>query len=276
MTFITHHQTSNITTMTNNTFQPNRLFKLLSRNLKQNPKSWMLSIAIFAGLPLLFLVLNVAGIGINTSVTDRTTFLQLFTSAAFVFSPFILFYNYNHPKKGLTDVMLPASVLEKYIAMQISCTILAPLAVLLLFGIPDSLFALIFPKTYGGYAAPAAITDFFSWNTFSENFIIQQFILFFNLLFVRRKVLKTIGVFILALIVFLIILGIGVAIWDSPNGFSEANNVNINIGDRGIFDISVNDNPVVILMQIIRIFVQIVLPILLVIGSYFVMKNKKY
>lgn len=261
--------------MTNNTFHPTRFCRLLARNLRQNPKSWVLGIAIFAGLPLLFLVLNIADIGISTTQSNRISFLEFFTNAAFVFSPFVLFYNYNHPKKGLTDVMLPASVLEKYAAMQLSCIVLAPLAVLVLFGIPDSLFALVFPKTYGGYAVPGAITDFFSWDTFSENFIIQQFILFCNLLFVRRKVLKTIGISIGILILFLTIFGIGVAIFnmESPN---EVQDINLSIGNRGIFEIYLNDNPVTISIQIVRIILQVVLPILLVIGSYFVMKNKKY
>lgn len=261
--------------MTNNTFHPTRFYQLLVRNLKQNPKSWMLSIAIFTGLPLLFLVLNIADIGISISQKDRITFLQLFTNAAFVFSPFVLFYNYNHPKKGLIDVMLPASILEKYIAMQLSCIVLAPLAVLLLFGIPDSLLALIFPKTYGGYAVPEAITDFFSWDTFSENFILQQFLLFCNLLFVRRKVLKTIGVFIGVLILFLTVFGIGVAMFNMQSA-NEVQDINLSIGNRGIFEIYVNDNPVTISIQIVRIILQVVLPILLVIGSYFVMKNKRY
>ena len=235
----------------------------------------MLSIAIFAGLPILFLVLNMINIGVNSTEATRASFLQFFTSAAFVFSPFVLFYTYNHPKKGLTDVMLPASVLEKYIAMQLSCIVLAPLAVFLLFGIPDSLFALIFPKTYGGYALPAALTDFFSSDTFFQNFILQQFILFFNLLFVRRKVLKTVGVFMLALTVLLILFGIGIAILDA-NSFSETNDIHINIGNRSLFEIYVNDNPLVISIQIVRIFLLVILPTLLVIGSYFVMKNKRY
>lgn len=261
--------------MINNTFSLTRFYQLLVRSLQQNPKSWLLSIAIFVGLPLLFLVLNIADIGISTSVENRISYLQLFTNMAFIFSPFILFYHYNHPKKGLTDVMLPASVLEKYIAMQFSCIVLAPLAVLVLFGIPDSLFALIFPKIYGGYAVPAAIADYFSWDTFSQNFITQQFILFFNLLFVRRKVLKTIGVSILILIIFLMIVVAGAGILDSQL-IDETQDITVNIANRNLFEIHVGDRPIVIVTQIARIIVQVVLPIVLVIGSYFILKNKKY
>ena len=263
--------------MNNNIFHPNRFFNLLARSLKSNPKSWLFTIAIFAGLPIIFLILNLTELGFNVRLNDRVAFLQLFMTAAFVFSPFVLFFNYNHPKKGLTEVMLPASTLEKYIVMQLSCILLAPLTTLVLFGGMDSLFSLLFPNAYtGGHAIPIALSDFFSSESLPKNFVTQQAILFCNLLFVKRKVLKTAGTFILAMIVFLTITGIIIGVLGYQNSFADTKNISLNFGSRGFFEIHINDHPLIITMQVARILVQGVLPVVLAIGSYFVMKNKRY
>ena len=261
--------------MTNNTFQLNRFSQLMGRSLKSNPKSALLNIAIYAGLPLLFLILNAINIGISIGVKDREVLLNLFMRFVLIFSPFLLYYNYNHPKKGLTEVMLPASATEKYVAIQLTCLV-APLAMLLLFGATDSLLAFIFPKVYGGYAVTSTVKDFFSLGTLTQDFVLMQIILFCNLLFTRRKILKTIGVFILTLIAFLAIAGIGITIWNSMTPISNFEDNSFNFGSRSLFDIRANDHPFVVTVQILRIFLQIVLPILLMIGSYWVLKNKKY
>lgn len=263
--------------MSNNIFQFNRFSKLVVRNLKNNPKSWVLSIAVFTGLPLLFFTLSVANIGINTSDTDRATLLSLFMRLALMFSPFVLFFNYNHPKKGLTDVMLPASITEKYAVMQLSSLIFAPLTILVLFGGMDSLLALIFPKIYGGFAVPEALNDFISVGTLTQEVVVLQAVLFCNLLFIRRKILKTTGLFILSLIVFITLFGIGIAIFDSNSPFTEnTESISLDFSSRGLFEIHVNDNPIVITIQAIRIFLQVILPISLATGSYFLMKTNKY
>ena len=171
--------------------------------------------------------------------------------------------------------MLPASATEKYVAIQLTCLV-APLAMLLLFGATDSLLAFIFPKVYGGYAVTSTVKDFFSLGTLTQDFVLMQIILFCNLLFTRRKILKTIGVFILTLIAFLAIAGIGITIWNSMTPISNFEDNSFNFGSRSLFDIRANDHPFVVTVQILRIFLQIVLPILLMIGSYWVLKNKKY
>lgn len=107
-------------------------------------------------------------------------------------------------------------------------------------------------------------------------FVTQQAILFCNFLFIRRKVLKTAGAFILSLIVFSTIMGIGMTIWDSQTPFTNVENLSFSFGSRNFFEIHVNDHPVVIAMQIVRIFLLVVLPAALMIGSYFIMKTKRY
>lgn len=276
MTSITQHQTSNMIIMTNNTFQFDRFYKLIVRNLQRNPKSWMQSILIFAGLPLVFFLINLADFGASVDLANRVFFLSFLTGVAFIFSPFVLFFNYNHPKKGLPEVMLPASVLEKYLVMQLACIVIAPLSIFLLFGGMDSLLAFIFPRIYAGFAVQQFFQESISLNDFSQMFLIQQTIVLCNLLFTRRKVLKTAGVFILTSIVFLTIAGLAMYIVDSQNLFEDAENINLSFGSRNLFEMHVNDHPIVITTQLARIFVQVVLPVALIVASYFVMKKKRY
>lgn len=262
--------------MNNNTFQFNRFYKLIVRNLQRNPKSWIQNVLIFAGLPLVFFLINLSNISAAINLANRVSFLEILTGFTFIFSPFMLFFNYNHPKKGLSEVMLPASVPEKYIVIQLACILIAPLSVVLLYGGMDTLLALIFSKIYGGYAVQQFFQSSMNWNTISQMFVTQQAILFCNFLFIRRKVLKTAGAFILSLIVFSTIMGIGMAIWNSQTPFSNVENLSFSFGSRNLFEIHINDHPVVIAMQITRIFLQVVLPAALMTGSYFIMKTKRY
>lgn len=172
--------------------------------------------------------------------------------------------------------MLPASVLEKYVMMQLVCIVVAPLSIFVLYGGMDSLLALIFPRIFEGYAVQQFFQNPISLNDFSQMFLIQQTILLCNLLFTRRKVLKTAGVFILASIVFLAIAGLGMYIMESQNLFDNVENINFTLSSRSLFEIHVNDHPFVITAQLVRIFIQVVLPVALIVASYFVMKKKRY
>lgn len=262
--------------MNNNTFQFDRFGKLIIRNFQRNPKSWIQSILIFCGIPLIFFLINLTDVEINVSLYHRTMFLSLLTNMAFIFAPFVLFYNFNHPKKGLSEIMLPASILEKYLVMQLTCIIIAPLSILVLYGGVDSLLALLFPKTLDRYAAQQFVQTRWTWDHLSQLFLTQQAILFCNLLFSRRKVVKTGGVFILFSILTLLIFGVGIAIWDSHSSFTETESFNFDFKDRGLFEFYPNDHPFITISQIVRILTQIVLPTALMIGSYFVLKTKRY
>lgn len=262
--------------MNNNIFQFDRFYKLVVKHLKSTPKSWTMIIIVFAGLPLLFLLVNLLNVGVNIDLNSRYGFLTLLMNAAFILSPFVLFYNYNHPKKGLSEVMLPASIVEKYIVMQLACIIFAPLVILLIFGSMDSLLALIFQGKYEGYVVYEFFQNSISWDELFNNFLLQQAILFCNLLFVRRKIMKTAGVFILAGIVIAIIFGVSIAIWDSHQSFTDAEGLSFNFEDRSMFQIYANDHPLIVIIQFTRIFFHVILPLALVTCSYFLMKNKRY
>ena len=99
--------------MANNTFQLDRFSNVIGRTFKQNKKVGLISILVFVGVPLLLFLFNLMGLK-PTSIAAREVFFKLIVIYTFILSPFIYFYSVNHPKKGLNEVMLPASVLEKY------------------------------------------------------------------------------------------------------------------------------------------------------------------
>ena len=264
--------------MSNNTFQLDRFSKVMVRTIKQNKKIGLISILVFAGIPLLLFLFNMISLQ-PTAFATRGIFLRLLVSFTFVLSPFIYFYGVNHPKKGLSEVMLPASVLEKYTNMILFCIIVAPLTALAFYGAMDSLIAIIFLKYFNGYAIIEFKTIFTDWKELLRLNLFMQSLFFFNLLFSSRKVLKTIGTYMLVGIASTVLFSIGVVIADKMGLFEALGRSEIvvyNNGDRGLFEIYKDDNFMMIFIQLNQIFLNIVLPLGLMIASYFVLKNKRY
>lgn len=261
--------------MDNNIFNPNRFYKLIVRNLKSTQKYWFQGLLIFAGLPLLILLINLSSTGLAISLNNRMLFIDILIRSLAIVSPFILFFNYNHPKKGLTEVMLAASVFEKYVAMQLAC-LLFPLIILILFGGVDSLLSFLFPRVHEGYAIQQILNNNIDWNRITSILLFQQTVFFFNMLFVNKKAVKTLGVFILYFIALTATIVITISIWESRIAMADFRNLNFDYTERGLFTIYSNDHPIILFIQYIRIFTQVVVPLIFMTGSYFVMKNKRY
>ena len=262
--------------MNNNTFQVNRFWKLIVRNLKSLRKYWVQSLLIVAGFPLLFFMINLSPIGMEISLDSRTSFLFTMVTALVIISPFMLFFNYNHPKKGFTEVMLGASVLEKYLVMQLACLLFTPLVIVTVYGGMDSLLALLFPTLYKGHVIQQIWQHSVDLKQITTTLLLQQAILFFNLLFVRRKVLKTVGVFILATIAMTTAVVVTISLWEASGSSAEFNNLHFDLNERALFAIYANDHPIVVILQVARIILQVILPLAFLTGSYFILKNKRY
>ena len=262
--------------MNNNIFNSNRFYKLIIRNLKNTQKYWFQGLLIFAGLPLLILLINLLNIGLGISLYERVSFLKVLISSVVIVSPFALFFNYNNPKKGLTEVMLAASVFEKYVVMQLACLFFLPSIILILFGSVDSLLAFLFPQAHEGYVIQQLIKNSVDWNRITSIILFQQTVFFFNMLFVNKKAVKTLGVFILYFIALTATIVITISIWESRIAMADFSNLNFDFSERGLFTIYSNDHPIILFIQFIRIFTQVVVPLIFMIGSYFVMKNKRY
>ncbi len=263
--------------MDNNIFQLKRVWLLFRRTFQQNSKMLLNNALILAGLPILFLLLGELTSGEGPSLSFRSDMLTFLVIVFFIFSSFFYYYFYNHPKKGLSEVMLPASVMEKFVAMQIYCVFFAPLMVLVFFGGSDALLTTLFPKYQTGYA----IVDIFRNSLFIDGFLLSflslQALFFCNMFFVRRKLLKTASSFMAVNILSMIIIAVVIKIIDLYGYFDTfSDTMTINVNGRGLFEFYKEDHPLVTFGLIIRIFIETVMPIIFMIGSYRIMKTKRY
>jgi len=262
--------------MNNNIFQFSRVGKLFRRTFQQNSKTFLNNTLVLAGLPILFLLIARLTSNEVPSLLFRSNFLAFTVGVIFIFSPFF-YYFYNHPKKGLSEVMLPASVLEKFVVMQMVCMISAPLMVLVFLGGSDALMTALFPKYQDGYA----IAHFFNNRLTTDGvllaFLSLQAVFFANLFFVRRKILKSIASFlVINLLIAIVILAVVKGM--ESLGYLEGYNGNVNLSfrERGLFDFYRGDHPFMTFVMIVRILMDTILPILFMIGSYRLMKTNRY
>ncbi|HAC72747.1 MAG TPA: hypothetical protein DCF46_03970 [Porphyromonadaceae bacterium] len=262
----------------NNIFQFDRFFKLIARGLVHRSKVIMLAAIGFMGLSLVIFLTNVLNGNEFFSLNFRANTLSTTLIFMFIFSPFIFFFSVNHPKKGLTEVMLPASALEKYLVMQFFCIIIAPFLTLLFYGSIDALLATLFPRLFRGYAF-VEIYNFsdFNWESYMIFFLMQQVFMFFNLYFVNHKLLKTFGSVMLLQIAFIILFLLSIKlvvpeVFEGDTGLK----MNIKIPNGDSLLIQKGSHSAIVLEKIFRIFIDIVAPIALIFGSYFKLKTNRY
>lgn len=263
--------------MNNNIFQFKRIGMLINRTFQQNSKTLLNNALVLAGLPILFLLLDRLGSGEGPYLLYRSNFLTFLVGVFFIFSPFFYYYFYNHPQKGLSEVMLPASVLEKFVVKQMVCMIFAPLMVLVFFGGSDALLTILFPKYHNGYAIAYFFNNRLTADGVLLSFLSMQAIFFSNLFFVRRKLLKTTASFMIINLLILIVLIAVFKVMESFGYFNEVTgNMNFSLNERGLFEFYTGDHPLVTFLLIFRMFMGVVMPIILLIGSYRLMKTNRY
>lgn len=264
--------------MQNNIFQFDRFSMLLRRTFFQEGKKKLHTIIGFLGFPVLIFLINILYGSEMLDINSRSKLLSVIVLFFIIFAPFNFFLEYNHPKRGLINAMLPASLFEKYLSMQFVCIIVAPLLPIALYGGMDFILASIFPNVLQG----SALSEFLnfkasSWEFYVMLFVTQQLIFFFNLHFVANKQIKTLASIILIPIVMISIFLLMIKLFASEfftNDFDHSMNINIPSGKSLM--IHQGDPLITVLIQLWRIFANIVLPIILVIGSYFRMKTIRY
>ena len=263
--------------MKNNTFQLDRFSNVIGRTFKQNKRVWLTSMLVFVGVPLLLFLFNLIKLN-PTSIVARGIFFRITVVFVFILSPFIYFYGVNHPKKGLTGVMLPASVFEKYLNMMLFCMFIVPLSAVILYAAMDSVITFIFPQYFNGFAIRDFMTIFSNLGDLLVINLVMQSVFFLNLLFSSRKILKSIGAYILISVVVTILTATVTIVADRAGVFESLARTDITVykTNRGYFDIYKSDHFLITFLQLYRIFMTIVVPIVLMFGSYFILKNKRY
>lgn len=162
----------------NNTFQIDRFSKLVKRTFIIHKRTWILFAIIGAFISTAFLfILSIDRI---KDWDLMSKYLALATFSMFSLSPLFLFYNINHPKKGITEVMLPASTLEKFLNMALFCFVIIPFWTLLcIYIIRYTIF--LYDHT------PIQ----FSWEVTTFLYYSVSILFLGNLLFNKHKILKT-------------------------------------------------------------------------------------
>lgn len=263
--------------MNNNIFQINRVGMLIRRTFQQYSKIFLSNALVLAGIPILLLLLDILASGGGPSLSSRSSVLAFLAGGFIILSPFAYYNFYNHPKKGLSEVMLPASVLEKFVVMQFVCMIYVPLMVLVFFGGIDAILTTLFPKYQTGYAIVELFNNKLSVDGVLLVYLTLQFVFFCNLFFVRRKQIKTaVSYMVVNLLGILILVAVLSALESSGYFDGLSGSMSINPNNRGLFEFYKGDHTFITSFMIFRIFMELVMPIVFMVGSYRIMKTKRY
>lgn len=129
----------------------------------------------------------------NTSIQTeiRSVYIYLAVFGSAVIAPFSFYSNFNHSKKGLDYISLPASISEKFLSMLLLSLIVMPIIAFTTVISTDSVIAFISPKYFSGLIISDSL--FFSKLFYSipDLFILPSMCFLGNLIYRKNKVVKT-------------------------------------------------------------------------------------
>lgn len=175
----------------NEIFSSNRFFKLLKKEVTERVPMIIKIAGIFSILLLSYWLTILLFNGDPVSMNPRIVYLRFATFLTMVIAPFNLYKNYNHPKKGVDYVILPASVTEKFLSMLTNTVIVLPLITFTSVLLVDSVLSTITPSVFPGYSV-IGLWEF--EKTFGGLFaalIFQLGCIFGNFVFKKNKIFKT-------------------------------------------------------------------------------------
>lgn len=176
----------------NNSFHIKRFGKLFSKELSERAPIILKFCAIVVLLPIaLWITLLIFNNTTSISTSGRVMYLVTVTFISAVAAPFNLYKSYNHRKKGLDYVSLPASINEKFLSMTILSMIVMPLITFLSVVATDTLIHTITPSLFEGNIFSDSKLSVTLFNNGSDIVILPAICLFGNLLFRSNKGLKT-------------------------------------------------------------------------------------
>ena len=194
--------------MSNNIFQMDRFSRLVKQTLSSKKKTFVIMLVLVAVLPLLVLLIKMFLESIDTE--GIPTYLQFryyknTVAASAILAPYLFFFNINRAEKRRVEAMLHNSVLENFLNMALFCFVLVPFSTVVVYGLSQILFATIFPQ----YLYKFTLIDLqflFIGRLFIPSFILlMQTTFFFNLLYSKNKVRKTIITYGVILLLFILL-----------------------------------------------------------------------
>lgn len=122
----------------NNIISLRRVGLLLCNEFRRNGKTYLIFIAILAGMYIL------AGIfGGIVALEGITGSFRQYIAALTLLLPFVIYKDLFHPVKGLNFTLLPASNEEKYLTAFLQCAVIFPLGMIIIFWVLTLLSALL-------------------------------------------------------------------------------------------------------------------------------------
>jgi len=176
----------------NEIFSSDRFFKLLKKELTERVPMIVKMAGTFSLLLVGYWVSILIFDSGASSATSRATYSFFATFITMVIAPFNLYKSYNHPKKGIDYILLPASVTEKYLSMLINTVIILPLITFCAILFTDTIISTLSPSLFSGYAINSVLNTQGILESIADALIFQQGCIFGNFLFKKNKVSKTI------------------------------------------------------------------------------------
>jgi hypothetical protein len=214
----------------NNTFDLNRLGKVIRRDGMNYIPNMGLTMAILLSIPVMWWLLKAATPGGNASTPYmRLVLMNILKIIAIIVVPARLYKDCNDSRKGIGYAMLPASTLEKFISMFFYCMIVTPIIYIAGSLVIDSLLTIIpCNNPFSGFVTSVYFSDI-STNLHPDYneligthsyamyylykivtiILIGSIFMLGNMVFKKRKTQKMIGILMLLAIVFMF----GVIAW---------------------------------------------------------------
>ena len=244
--------------MSNKTFEMGRFSELVKQTLKSKKKAFVITLLVIALLPLLLILIDMFYKSYpydgGSSYTHVRFYRNVFAVSA-ILAPYLSFFQINRPRKRRVEAMLHTSVLENFLNMALFCFVLLQLFALIVYGISHTIFATVFPQYL--YKFPLIfLQSLFSGRLFIPSLILSmQTIFFLNILYSDNKIKKTVITYVAVLLVYTFL-----------------------VCYTNIFMMGVPVSLLVLERFSVFLFVLLlyVLPMVLLIWSYLIMKKKGY
>jgi|GEM_PF-1361023 len=184
--------------MNNKTFSFNRLGKVLNQDVHDYFSKFSVALYTALGLYILFwllasiLVWSTSALDYNNTMIMPNIRLKMAEGMFILFSIIVVFSVYGQKNtigEGIHSIMLPASVLEKYLSMAFITIILNFTVMYVAFLTVDSILAAL---PFGVFHCGTVFTVGDFWHIFWESlwltFDIQSFFILTNMMFTKHKV----------------------------------------------------------------------------------------
>ncbi|MDP3452532.1 MAG: hypothetical protein Q8R90_06210 [Bacteroidales bacterium] len=188
-------------------FNINRFGKLLSKELRERTPFIVKMVGIMSLILVGIWLTSMFFVrGSAVPMEARTTYLYIAVLITALSAPFSMYKNYNHPKKGIDYVTLPASIEEKFLSMLLISTVILPAIAFISIAFTDTFISIISPSMFSGLMITEP--DFYTKmnGSVSDLIIIPLLCLLGNLLFRGNKIVKTVLSIIATYIIFIMII----------------------------------------------------------------------